>query len=110
MTTEEFKNRLEELKQAILKELEEVYGGHRARVEELFKAAEANLDVRLELSQLDALPWKPYRSGSGEWIFADRAPELLQRLKASPSRMVEIGDYRYRLQANGKFIARYPRR
>ena len=107
---EKLSGRLEEVKRAVLKEFDELVKAYRRRVVELFEKVERNLEVRQELAGLDSLPWKPYRSGSGEWIFADRAPELLKRLKASPSHMVEIGDYRYRLQANGRFIARYPRR
>ena len=108
MKTEEFKNRLEELKQAVLKDFDELVRAYRKRLEVLFERAETNLNVRAELASLDALPWKPYRSGSGEWIFADKAPRLRERLRATPNNTLEFGGYRYRLRANGTFIARYP--
>ena len=108
MEVEELRKRLEELKQTVLRDFDETVKTYRRRVEELFERAKTNLDVRAELASLDALPWKPYRSGRGAWIFSDAAPELLKRLQTAPNKTIEIGGYRYRLQADGKFIARYP--
>jgi hypothetical protein len=46
---------------------------------------------------LDALPWKEYPSGKGEWVFADQAPKtLVERLEREG--LVELGGYVYSLR------------
>jgi hypothetical protein len=59
---------------------------------------------------LAALPWKPYQSGKGEWVFADRAPKaLVERLKREGQ--VELGGYVYSLREGSmgkKFVSRRP--
>jgi hypothetical protein len=59
---------------------------------------------------LAALPWKPYQSGNGEWVFADRAPKaLVERLKREGQ--VELGGYVYSLREGSmgkKFVSRRP--
>ncbi|RLI28965.1 hypothetical protein DRO58_00945 [Candidatus Bathyarchaeota archaeon] len=107
MEVEELRKRLEELRTAILKDLDDAYKSYRGKVEQVFRKAIANLEIRVELAGLDSLPWKPYRSGRGAWIFADEAPGLLERLKASHNNTLELGGYRYRLQGGGRFIGRY---
>jgi hypothetical protein len=59
---------------------------------------------------LAALPWKPYQSGKGEWVFADRAPKaLVERLEREGQ--VELGGYIYSLREGSmgkKFVSRRP--
>jgi hypothetical protein len=59
---------------------------------------------------LAALPWKPYQSGNGEWVFADRAPKaLVERLEREGQ--VELGGYVYSLREGSmgkKFVSRRP--
>jgi hypothetical protein len=59
---------------------------------------------------LAALPWKPYQSGQGEWIFADQAPKaLVERLEKEGQ--VELGGYVYSLREGSmgkKFVSRRP--
>jgi hypothetical protein len=59
---------------------------------------------------LAALPWKPYQSGKGEWIFADKAPKaLVERLEREGQ--VELGGYVYTLREGSmgkRFVSRRP--
>ena len=59
---------------------------------------------------LAALPWKPYQSGKGEWVFADKAPKaLVERLEREGQ--VELGGYVYSLREGNmgkRFVSRRP--
>jgi hypothetical protein len=59
---------------------------------------------------LAALPWKPYQSGRGEWVFADQAPKaLVERLEREGQ--VELGGYVYSLREGSmgkRFVSRRP--
>ena len=59
---------------------------------------------------LAALPWKPYQSGGGEWVFADKAPKaLVERLEKEGQ--VELGGYVYSLRKGSmgkRFVSRRP--
>jgi hypothetical protein len=59
---------------------------------------------------LAALPWKPYQSGNGEWVFADQAPEaLVERLEKEGQ--VELGGYVYSIREGSmgkRFVSRRP--
>ena len=103
------KGKLEEFKAAVLKAAEEAYRAYVNRLEELFKTLEV---AEEKPSRLEQLPWRSYRSGRGEWIFvnAKGAEWLVERLKATPDKTVVMGGYRYRLQGDDRFIARYPKR
>ncbi|MBS7610377.1 hypothetical protein KEJ19_07470, partial [Candidatus Bathyarchaeota archaeon] len=59
---------------------------------------------------LKGLPWKPYRKGEGAWIFSNlpEASELKACLEKAPGKTLTIGGFRYRLQGDDRFIARYP--
>ncbi|GBC71942.1 hypothetical protein HRbin02_01731 [Candidatus Calditenuaceae archaeon HR02] len=60
---------------------------------------------------LDSLPWRPYRDGSGEWIFEDEAPEtLISTIIAGRGRAV-IDGYIYDLSSGRggrRFVRRRP--
>ena len=57
---------------------------------------------------LMALPWRPYQSGMGEWVFADQAPEsLVKRLEQEGQ--IQIGEYVYALRTGSggkRFVSR----
>ncbi len=67
-------------------------------------------EVAFTEDDLNALPWRPYQSGRGEWVFEDEAPKrLVERLREE--REVEIGGYVYALKegTRGKrFVSRRP--
>jgi hypothetical protein len=65
----------------------------------------------LDASFLDTLPWKPYASGKGEWVFAntDGAAVLREELSHADKKTLTIGKNRYRLSGtDDKFIGRTP--
>jgi hypothetical protein len=58
---------------------------------------------------LDSLPWRPYPSGRGEWVYQDEAPEALVERLRQEGRPVMIGRYLYSLRVGntGKtFVSR----
>jgi hypothetical protein len=58
---------------------------------------------------LDSLPWRPYPSGRGEWVYQDEAPEALVERLRQEGKPVMIGRYLYSLRVGntGKtFISR----
>jgi hypothetical protein len=59
---------------------------------------------------LSALPWREYENNRGHWIFSNTpgAEKLLADLKAAKNSALTLEGYRYRIQGDGKFIARYP--
>jgi hypothetical protein len=60
---------------------------------------------------LDRLPWRPYQSGSGEWIYRDEAPEELVTKLIKAGKPVVVDDYEYSLRSGTKgksFISRRP--
>jgi len=58
---------------------------------------------KVGLPELDELPWKPFKTGNGDWIFSDRSTLLRDYIKQGHS---IIGGYRYWLYGNNKFIGR----
>jgi len=68
-------------------------------------------EVKLDSAKLDSLPWKPYSSGTGAWIFADTkgAEELWAALRQRPTYgRIELEGWTYRLShgENRDFISR----
>jgi hypothetical protein len=60
-------------------------------------------------ADLDSLPWRPYQSGTGEWVYQDEAPEALVERLRREGKPVRIGKYLYSLRvgATGKtFVSR----
>jgi hypothetical protein len=55
------------------------------------------------LPELDKLPWKTFKKGNGEWIFSDRSTLLRDYIRQGHN---IIGDHRYWLYGEGKFIGR----
>jgi hypothetical protein len=65
----------------------------------------------LDPSFLDTLPWKPFSSGKGEWVFANvEGGQLLrEELTHADKKTVTIGPKRYRLSGDkDQFIQRFP--
>ncbi|MEM2927055.1 MAG: hypothetical protein QXO94_06305 [Candidatus Bathyarchaeia archaeon] len=86
-------------------------------LEALLKALEARVSEEKEpqpaLEGLEGLPWKPYKSGKGFWIFSNLpgASALKECLEKAPGKTLVLGGFRYRLQGEAdRFIARYPHR
>lgn len=71
-------------------------------------------EVELPQEALDGLPWKPYKSGKGEWIFSDLEDPTAKKLRealASNQGRIELHGFRYRFSGrDDRFISRYPRR
>jgi hypothetical protein len=42
-------------------------------------------------ADLDSLPWRPYQSGTGEWVYQDEAPEALVERLRREGKPVRIG-------------------
>ncbi|MEM2233747.1 MAG: hypothetical protein QXP81_09450 [Nitrososphaerota archaeon] len=67
-------------------------------------------EVAFTEDDLNALPWRPYQSGRGEWVFEDQSPrKLVERLNKEGRE--EIGGYVYSLKegTRGKrFVSRRP--
>ena len=68
----------------------------------------------ISTSDLEKLPWKPFSSGNGSWIFSNLdneiAKTLVELLKKYGGK-IEIGNYVYRFSGeNNRFISRYPKR
>ncbi|MEM1944102.1 MAG: hypothetical protein QXS96_07455 [Candidatus Caldarchaeum sp.] len=88
----------------------------RAFLDERIKQLEKELDILKQLRDLlreegetgfDNLPWRQYRDGRGEWVFADQAPPDLVE-KASAKGGVKIGEYVYEVTESGgkRFLRR----
>ena len=83
--------------------------------EDALKTAPPGAVEELELPKeaLDGLPWKPYKSGSGDWIFSNLenlvAQSLRKALIKNHGRM-KLHDVTYRFSGDdNKFISRYPK-
>lgn len=88
----------------------------RAFLDERIKQLEKELETLKQLRALlegeqetgfDNLPWRQYRDGRGEWVFADQAPpELVE--KASAKGGVRIGEHIYEVTESGgkRFLRR----
>ena len=70
-------------------------------------------EAELSLAEtVESLPWKPYQSGNGGWIFTDLAEdnpvarELKEAIERSPKGQLELGPYVYRISGEGRFIGR----
>lgn len=66
---------------------------------------------------LESRPWRQYDNGSGEWTFItaqdgtllpdlEPAREFLDRLRTGED--LVVGNYKYRIKGNDKFLKRYP--
>jgi hypothetical protein len=79
------------------------------QLRELLVASSAAPAVEPSEADLDNLPWRPYSSGRGEWIYRDEAPEALVARLEREGKGVVIGKYVYSLRsgATGKvFVSR----
>jgi hypothetical protein len=79
-----------------------------AEIRNVKKAWEALHDEDKLAEIANAAPWKPSRSGEGEYVAADLVPTLAAAVKARQGRLY-AGDYVYVLSRNGKWIQRYVR-
>jgi hypothetical protein len=77
-------------------------------VRRMRQAWEALADEEKLLAVANAAPWKPSRTGEGEYVAADRVPTLAAAVKAKQGRLY-AGNYVYVLSRNGKWIQRYVR-
>jgi uncharacterized Fe-S center protein len=73
------------------------------RLEEILKNEKSSVDI------YSNLPWKPYKSGNGQWIRAENASELLQKLKQAKGNVIFTDEYRYVLSKDQRFIGRFRR-
>ena len=58
---------------------------------------------KLHSTDLDKLPWKTFRKGTGEWIFSNQAIYLLEAISNGNT---TFGNYRYWLYGDNRFVAR----
>jgi len=95
-------NKVREILENSLKEL--------AQLEERYKTMPP--EVKLNLDQINALPWTAYRSGKGEWLLHekyDAAIPLKEALKKAQNKTFDIGGFRYKLGGDrGQFLSRFP--
>ena len=75
-----------------------------------------DVDATNELSNSDVedLPWTPYKSGNGSWIFANLdtpiAMTLGQFIRKRGNNRLELYDYVYKFSGRDQvFISRYPK-
>ncbi len=77
------------------------------------KGNQPNVDQTL----LESRPWRQYENGSGEWTFItaqdgtllqdfEPAREFLEKLRTGED--LVVGNYKYRIKGNDKFLKRYP--
>ena len=68
-------------------------------------------EVELPKEALDGLPWKPYKSGKGSWIFSnleDATAKKLREFLAKNNGRLKLHDATYRFSGqDNKFISRY---
>ena len=68
-------------------------------------------EVELPKEALDGLPWKPYKSGNGEWIFSNLENLIVQSLRnalAKNNGSIKLHGTTYRFSGDdNKFISRY---
>ncbi|MHA1631369.1 MAG: hypothetical protein ACTSXC_00925 [Candidatus Freyarchaeota archaeon] len=50
---------------------------------------------------IEGYPWNQFKNSEGEWVFADKAPELRVELEKHDGRM-ELAGYVYRFPAKGE--------
>ena len=72
------------------------------------QAWEALHDEEKLLEIASAAPWRPSKTGEGEYVAADLVPTLAAAVKARQGRLY-AGDYVYVLSRNGKWVQRYVR-
>lgn len=58
---------------------------------------------KLTPTDLDKLPWKTFRKGTGEWIFSNQATYLLEAIINGNT---TFGNYHYWTYGDNRFIAR----
>jgi hypothetical protein len=75
------------------------------RMKQTWQALE---DEEKLLEIANAAPWRPSRTGEGEYVAADLVPTLAAAVKAKQGRLY-AGNYVYVLSRNGKWIQRYVR-
>jgi len=90
--------------------------GRLERIEKMLERILSILEGReakpegLKPEGLDALGWRAYPSGRGEWIFSDRAPAQLVKELEEKGGSCTLHGYRYRFRGPPdnpkKFIAR----
>ena len=56
---------------------------------------------------IEGYPWNQFKNSEGEWVFADKAPELRAELEKHDGRM-ELAGYVYRFSGDKRFIHRFP--
>jgi len=68
-------------------------------------------EAELPKEALDGLPWKSYKSGSGEWIFSNLENLVAQSLREALARnngKIKLHDFTYRFSGqDNKFISRF---
>ena len=68
-------------------------------------------EVELPKESLDGLPWKSYKSGSGEWIFSNLENLIVQSLREAlvkNNSRIKLHDATYRFSGqDNKFISRF---
>lgn len=83
------------------------------KIEKTVKAAPPEVIGELELTKeaLQALPWKPYKSGRGSWIFRDLknpTARVLAEALAKNGGNLELHGTHYRFSGqDNKFIAKF---
>ena len=58
---------------------------------------------------IEGYSWTPFKQANGEWVFADKAPELKAELEKHGGKM-ELNGYIYKFSGDKRFIHRFPAR
>ena len=100
-----------DLKRWVISKLEAELSASAQREVEGTKAVD-EVKTPLTREALDQLPWQPFKSGKGEWIFANaKGPvveALLSRLDQGGGK-ADLEGYHYKFSASDqKFINRFP--
>jgi tRNA nucleotidyltransferase/poly(A) polymerase len=95
---------LEEVDEGLAKQVAQLRGW---LADALAKWKDLPPEVKVERLAAGA-PWRASKTGEGEYVAADEAPELAEAIKARQGRLY-AGDYVYTLSRNGRWIQRYRR-
>jgi hypothetical protein len=96
---------LEEVDEGLAKQVAQLRGW---LADALAKWKDLPPEVKVERLAAGA-PWRASKTGEGEYVAADEAPELAEAIKARQGRLY-AGDYVYTLSRNGRWIQRRARR
>ena len=87
--------------------LDEVF---RVLKSQVLRLHELNFLEKTEVARLSeaisSYSWTPFKQVDGEWVFADKAPELKAELEKHSGKM-EFEGYTYKFSSDKRFISRF---